>query len=401
LAIDAGEGIRYVAIMSAESPSSPPDSDASSGSGRGWREQFGVTSLLNTMVRSYLIPHETNTFWYALGGVLGISLALELVTGAVLLFAYTPDAATAYQTTKHLLESSWWAPILNFHYYNSYLIFGLVMIHMMRVFISAAYRGAKKGLWTIGVALAGAVFALSVTGETLHWDERGFAVPWHVGEFFEAIGLAGLFDYNHKSLLDVAFATPKLIQLYALHIVVLPALLLMLVVLHYYLIKKKGISLPFWHKISGRKDPFSTHMKAWAMYGVPIIGAVVVLAFVWNRDPGPAPQNLPISPYFGAEHGPGGLGVTSTFPISWTHGMNRFVSIVFNMEPDIWGTVIAMAVMTLALLIIPLVDRPRTEPRSWKEAFDLRTRGWAFLLIAVFWATMITGIVVNQVTPVG
>lgn len=82
-------------------------------------------------------------------------------------------------------------------------------------------------------------------------------------------------------------------------------------------------------------------MKAWAMYGVPIIGAVVVLAFVWNRDPGPAPQNLPISPYFGAEHGPGGT------------------------------------------------------------AFDLRTRGWAFLLIAVFWATMITGIVVNQVTPVG
>lgn len=81
--------------------------------------------------------------------------------------------------------------------------------------------------------------------------------------------------------------------------------------------------------------------------------------------------------------------------------MNRFVSIVFNMEPDIWGTVIAMVVMTLALLLIPLVDRPGTEPRSWKDAFDLRTRGWAFLLIAVFWATMITGIVVNQVSPVG
>jgi menaquinol-cytochrome c reductase cytochrome b subunit len=387
--------------MSEESPSRPADSHAPADTGHGWREQFGVTSLLNTLVRNYLIPHETNTFWYALGGVLGISLALELVTGAILLFVYTPDAATAYQTTKHLLESGWWAPVLNFHFYNSYLIFGLVMIHMMRVFVSAAYRGAKKGLWTIGVALAGVVFALSVTGETLHWDERGFAVPWHVGEFFEAVGLAGVFDYSHKSLLDVAFATPKLIQLYALHIVILPALLLLLVVLHYYLIKKKGISLPFWHKIGGRKDPFSTHMKAWAMYGTPIIGAVVVLAFVWNRDPGPAPQNLPISPYFGAEHGPGGLGVTSTFPISWTHGMNRFVSIVFNMEPDIWGTVIAMVVMTLALLLIPLVDRSRTEPRSWKEAFDLRTRGWAFLLIVVFWATLITGIVVNQVSPVG
>jgi quinol-cytochrome oxidoreductase complex cytochrome b subunit len=166
---------------SVESPSGPSGSDASSGSGGGLREQFGVTSLLNSMVRNYLIPHGTNNICYALGGVLAISLGLEVITGAALLFVYTPDAAHAYQTTSRLLDSGWWAPVLNFHFYNSYLIFALVMIHMMRVFISATYRGAKKGLWTVGVALAAVVFALSITGETLHWDERGFAVPWHGG----------------------------------------------------------------------------------------------------------------------------------------------------------------------------------------------------------------------------
>jgi quinol-cytochrome oxidoreductase complex cytochrome b subunit len=376
-------------------------SEAPSGSRGRLREQFGVTSLLDSMVRNYLIPHGTNNIWYALGGVLAISLGLEVITGAALLFVYTPDAAQAYQTTSRLLDSGWWAPVLNFHFYNSYLIFALVMIHLMRVFISATYRGAKKGLWTVGVALAAVVFALSITGETLHWDERGFAVPWHVGEFFEAIGMADFFNYNHTDLLNVPFASDKLLQIYAMHVVVLPALLLMVMVLHYYLIRQKGISLPFWQKDTGLKDPFSTHIKAWGLYGVPIIGAMVVLAFVWNRDPGPAPQNLAISPYYGAEHGPGGLGITSTFPISWTHGMNRFVFIVFNLEPDIWGTVIAMVILTGALLLIPFVDRSRTEPRSWKETFDLRTRGWAFLLIIIFWATMITGIIVNEVTPVG
>ncbi|HEY3013504.1 MAG TPA: cytochrome b N-terminal domain-containing protein [Nocardioides sp.] len=379
----------------------PPESALPAPSSGGLREQFGITSLVNSMIRTYLIPHGTNNLWYALGGVLAISLVLEMITGAALVFVYTPDAATAHQSTSDLLDSGWWAPVLNFHFYNSYLIFGLVMIHMMRVFVSATYRGAKKGLWTVGVVLAAVVFALSITGETLHWDERGFAVPWHVGEFFEAIGMADFFNYNHTDLLDVSFATPKLIQIYAMHIVVLPAVLLLVMVLHYYLIRQKGISLPFWQKDTGRKDPFSTHIRAWALYGVPIIGAIVVLAFVWNRDAGPAPQNLPDSPYYGAEHGPGGLGVTSTFPISWTHGMNRFVTIAFNLEPDIWGTVIAMVIMTGALLLIPFVDRARTEPRSWSQAFDLRTRGWAFLLIVVFWATMITGIIVNQVTPVG
>lgn len=364
-------------------------------------DQFGINSLLNTLVRNYLIPHETNTFWYALGGVLAMSLGLELLTGTLLVFAYTPDAATAYQTTRHLLGTAVWSVILNFHFYNSYLIFALVMIHMMRVFISGAYRASKKGLWTVGVALAGIVFALSLTGESLHWDERGFAVPWHIGEFLEAIGLAGVLNYAHKGLLVVSFATPKLIQIYAAHIVVLPALLLLAIVLHYYLIKQKGISLPFWHKISGRQDAFSAHMKAWAVYGVPILGAILLLAIFWQRDAGPAPQNLPISPYFHTKHGPGTLGVTSTFPISWTHGMNRFVAIAFKLEPDIWGTFIAMVIITLALLLVPMVDRARSEPHSWAEAFDLRTRGWAFLLIAVFWAILIIGTVTNQVTPIG
>jgi quinol-cytochrome oxidoreductase complex cytochrome b subunit len=386
---------------SSGSPSGPSHRDAPAGSGDGLREQFGVTSLLDSMVRNYLIPHGTNNLWYALGGVLAISLGLEMITGTALLFVYTPDAAHAYQTTSRLLDSSVWAPVLNFHFYNSYLIFALVMIHMMRVFVSATYRGAKKGLWTVGVALAGIVFALSITGETLHWDERGFAVPWHIGEIFEALGVADFFNYVHEDLLSVPFASAKLLQLYAAHVVVLPALLVMAMVLHYYLIRKKGISLPFWQKDTGRKDPFSTHMKAWALYGLPLIGAMAVLAFVRDRAPGPAPQNLTISPYYGAEHGPGGLGVTSTFPISWTHGMNRFVTVAFHLEPDIWGTMIAMVVLTGALLLIPFVDRSRTEPGSWKEAFDLRTRGWAFLLIIIFWAIVITGIVVNEVTPIG
>jgi len=373
--------------------------------GADWRHAFGdrVKDQLGVrgMIGEYMIPVETNTFWYSLGGVLGISLLLEILTGMVLSLRYIPDASRAYGITKTLLNEGGWSVVLNFHYWNAYVIFALVMVHMMRVFLSAGYRGAKKGLWQIGVALAGVVFLLSITGETLHWDERGFAVPWHVSEVLEAVGLDKTLHYTHPDLLNAPSATAKLIPFYAMHVAVLPILLLALISMHYYLIKVKGISLPFWHKPSGRRVPFSTHIREWLIYSGIILGPIAVLSF-FHRAAGPAPQLLPDSPFFGSEHGPGGLGIVPTFPITWTHGMNRFVTIVFGLEPDIWGTIIGMVLMAAALIAIPYLDRGgANEPRTWSEAMSLRQRGWAFFAIAAFWTIMIIGTVTNLVTPVG
>jgi quinol-cytochrome oxidoreductase complex cytochrome b subunit len=322
-------------------------------------EQLGLRGI----VGEYMIPVDTNTIWYSLGGVLAISLVLEIVSGIFLALRYLPDAGTAYGTTAALLRESGWSVALNFHYWNSYVVFGLVMIHMIRVFFSGGYRLAKKGLWQVGVALAGIVFLLSLTGETLHWDERGFAVPWHVAEFFEAVGLDKVFNYARTDLLTIPSATGRLIPIYALHIAILPIALLGLIAMHYYLMKIKHISLPFWHQPTGRVAPFTEHIKAWFLYSAAILGPILLIAIFVHRGPGDAPQLLPSSPFYGSEHGPGGLGIVPTFPISWTHGMNRFVTLAFHLEPDIWGTVMGMVLMTAALVAIPYLDRGSSNPR--------------------------------------
>jgi len=143
----------------AESPSSSDPPKA-----KGVREVVEEQFALRQLIWEYLIPVETNTIWYVLGGVLGIALILEIITGFILTFRYTPDAGQAYQITTNLIASPGWHVILGFHYFNSFLIFGLVMVHMMRVFISAAYRRGKQGLWLVGVVLAGLTFILYITG---------------------------------------------------------------------------------------------------------------------------------------------------------------------------------------------------------------------------------------------
>jgi quinol-cytochrome oxidoreductase complex cytochrome b subunit len=364
---------------------------------RALEDQFGFRQL----VREYLIPVESNSIWYLLGGVLAIALGLEIGTGFLISLVYVPDAGKAYANVAHLLQTPVWSQIINFHFYNAFLIFALVMIHMLRVFISGGYRGGKTGLWLVGVGLAGLVFVISTTGEALHWDEVGFAVPWHVSEILQAVGLAGFFSYTFDTLKAIPTATDKLSQIFAVHVAIVPLTLGAFIAWHYLLIRFKGISLPFWLRASGRTGSFSEHVRGWLIWSGILIGMVLLIAIFLPRDPGTAPQLLPDSPLYGSQHGPGGLGYKPTFPISWTHGMNIFVEERFGIDPDIWGTIIGMVLMLGALLVIPFADRGDHEADSPRAAFDWRKRGWAFAAMALFWLVLIVGVVQNAFAGAG
>lgn len=378
------------------SPGSASSTPARRGIGSTLADQFGVRQML----AEYLIPVETNNILYLLGGVLAISLGLEILSGFLLSLVYTPDAGLAYGITQHLLAAPGWALILNFHFYNSYLIFGLVMIHMVRVFITGGYRRGKEGLWLVGVGLAGLTFVISLTGEALHWDEVGFGVPWNVSEVLNAVGLAGAFNYTTDTLLAIPTATEKLAQIYVLHVSIVPVILALFIGWHYLLIRFKGISMPFWLRASGRTSGFGEHIKGWIILGAVLIGIVVVISFVVPRDAGTAPQLISSSPLFGTDDDPGGLGFKPTYPISWTRGMN-IVAANFGIDPDIWGTVLAIILMAVVLLVIPFVDRSDHEPGSIAAAFNLRKRGWAFLAMGVFWVLLIVGVVQSAIAEAG
>ena len=375
-------------------------SQAPTPAGTGWRARISEQLGLRQMISDYLIPIETNSIWYLLGGVLAISLALEIFTGFLMSLVYVPDAGLAYDNVAGLLKQAGWSQIINFHFYNSYLIFGLVMLHMLRVFVTGGYRHGKEGLWLVGVGLAGLTFVISLTGEALHWDEVGFGVPWNVGEVLSAVGLADAFNYTSEALLSIPTATEKLSQIFVLHVSIVPIVLALFIGWHYLLIRFKGISVPFWLRRSGRTASFSTHIRGWLLLSLVIIGAVLVISVAVPRDPGVAPQLISSSPLFGTEDDPGGLGFKPTYPISWTRGMN-IVAANLGIDPDIWGTVIAMGVLLLVLLIIPFIDRAEHEPDSTRAAFDFRKRGWAFIAMGIFWVVLVIGLVENALTEAG
>ncbi|HLN88450.1 MAG TPA: cytochrome b N-terminal domain-containing protein, partial [Candidatus Binatia bacterium] len=200
-------------------------------SGNGESEKKSLWSRIGDqigfgVIRDYMVPVETNNVWYSLGGILGVAIVLQFIFGIILLYKYIPDAGLAFGITQSFINSPTWKIILNFHFYNAMLIVGLLAAHMIRVFISGAYRGAKKGLWLIGAALSGLVFLIYITGEALHWDEIGFGIPWNIKESLAAVNLAGFFRYTDDALLSIPTATQKLTQLYSVHVALAPMLIL-------------------------------------------------------------------------------------------------------------------------------------------------------------------------------
>jgi quinol-cytochrome oxidoreductase complex cytochrome b subunit len=393
---DASIGKEKVMTPAGESPQAEASSSARPGALASISNQFGFRQL----VTDYLIPVESNSIWYLLGGVLAIGLALEILTGILLSLVYIPDAGKAYGVTAHLLKTGGWSFVLNFHFFNSFLIFGLVMIHMLRVFITGGYRRGKEGLWLVGVGLAGLTFVISLTGEALHWDEVGFGVPWNISEVLSAVGLSGVFNYTSDALLAIPTATEKLVQIYVLHVSIVPIALGLFIAWHYLLIRFKGISVPFWLRASGRTSGFGEHIRGWLLWGGLIIGIVVLVAIFVPRDAGTSPQLLPSSPLYGTTDDPGGLGFKPTYPISWTRGMN-IIAANLGIDPDIWGAMIGMALLLGTLLVIPFLDRGAHEPDSSASAFDMRKRGWAFLAMGIFWLVLIAGLVQNAIVAEG
>jgi len=131
-------------------PARPPAADGTPGTPGipapkhgGWWGTIEDQFALRQLISEYLTPVETNNFWYALGGVLAIALTCEVLTGILLTLAYLPDAGQAYNVSRTLIGTAGWSVIINFHYWNAFLIFGLVMIHMVRVLLTGGYRGGK------------------------------------------------------------------------------------------------------------------------------------------------------------------------------------------------------------------------------------------------------------------
>jgi ubiquinol-cytochrome c reductase cytochrome b subunit len=296
-------------------------------------------------------------WWYVFGSASLTLLLLQILTGIGLALVYVPTADQAYESLEYLNYSQpfgWFLRAL--HYYAGSAMTVMVLAHMTQVFLHGAYKYPRELTWVVGVLLLLCTLGMMFSGQVLRWDGDAY---WGVGV---GASMAGRVPYLGPALVDLLLGGPvigadTLSRFFALHVFVIPGLLLVLLVVHLWLVVACGISAP--PRPGEVVDPATyqeTYEKELAG-GVPFLGeamvkdglfsAVAVLAVVTIAAlAGPkGPGTLPEPALLGANPRP-------DWPFLWLFAIlslsppNLETAIILLMPPLLVG----------ALLLVPFVS---------------------------------------------
>jgi len=184
------------------------------------------------------------TYTFCLGGLALTVLLLLVVSGVLLLFYYQPTAEGAFASILFLEEQVPGGKYLrSLHRMASHLFLILLFLHTLRVILTGAYRPPRQLNWLIGFALLCLALFDGYTGYLLPMDQLAL---WATQTGMELLGtIPGGTLVKDFLLPDGIGGRLSLLRFYALHIVVLPLAMGVLIVLHFYRIRRdKGI-LPY------------------------------------------------------------------------------------------------------------------------------------------------------------
>jgi len=174
---------------------------------------------------------------FCLGGITAFLFVLEMVTGVFLMFYYHPSPEHAYQDMEALREIVSFGVMRDLHRWAGHLMVITVFLHMVRVFITGAYKPPREFNWIVGVLLLVLTLSMSFTGYLLPWDQVSLwavTVASNVAASLPFPGARTLLLGDHT----VSGAT--LLRFYVLHCAALPLLAVILMALHFWRIRKDG-----------------------------------------------------------------------------------------------------------------------------------------------------------------
>jgi ubiquinol-cytochrome c reductase cytochrome b subunit len=188
------------------------------------------------------VPRRTASWWYVFGSAALVVFLLQVVTGILLALIYVPSAGEAWsslQALNHTVTLGWFIRAL--HGWGSNFMLAIVLIHMVQVFLFGAYKFPRELTWIVGVFLLLMTLGMAFSGQVLRFDQDaywGLGIGASITSRMPIVGPAAV-----KLLLGgpiIAGAT--LSRFFALHVFVIPGLLIGFVGLHLLMVLRLGIN---------------------------------------------------------------------------------------------------------------------------------------------------------------
>jgi len=347
-------------------------------------ERTGLAEMIGPQL-THLVPHDAR-WWYVFGSATLMCFSLQIVTGILLAFTYVPSGGQAYESHQYITNQQ---PFGNFlramHFYGSSAMILMAVIHMVQVFLFGSYKYPRELNWATGVMLLGMTIVMGFTGQMMRWDqdavwtfvvaaEQAGRVPF-IGGWLGKFIIGG--DTEGGSTLT---------KFFAIHVFIVPGMILAFIGLHLQLVLKNGISEP---PTPGKKVDPKTYREeyhqlmektgvpfwpdaAWrdAVFAIALLFAIMFCAWFF----GPPALDDPPDP-----------SLYNAIPVPDWYLMWYF-AVLALMPPAIENVVMVFGPLLAGLLLLSLPFVSGTGERSWKR------RPWAVasvlgggVLIGVLW----------------
>ena len=188
------------------------------------------------------VPRNTASWFYVFGSAALTVFILQLVTGILLALIYVPSAGEAWSSLQALnrqVALGWF--IRAMHGWGSNFMVAIVLIHMVQVFLFGAHKFPRELTWVIGVFLLLMTLGMAFSGQVLRFDQDAY---WGLGI---GASIASRVPVAGPAIVKLMLGGPiiagaTLSRFFALHVFVIPGMLIAFVGLHVLMVLKLGIN---------------------------------------------------------------------------------------------------------------------------------------------------------------
>nr|AAS82817.1 cytochrome b [Microtus savii]CZT25903.1 cytochrome b [Microtus savii]CZT25904.1 cytochrome b [Microtus schelkovnikovi] len=328
--------------------------------------------LIKIINHSFIdLPAPSNiSSWWNFGSLLGLCLAIQILTGLFLAMHYTSDTATAFSSVAHICRDVNYGWLIRYMHANGASMFFICLfLHVGRGVYYGSYNMIET--WNMGIILLFAVMATAFMGYVLPWGQMSFWGATVITNLLSAI------PYIGTTLVEWiwgGFSVDKatLTRFFAFHFI-LPFVITALVLVHLLFLHETGSNNPTGLNSDADKIPFHPYYTVKDLLGVLILLMAFMILTLFFPDILGDPDNYtPANP----------LNTPPHIKPEWYF---LFAYAILRSIPNKLGGVLALILSILILALMPLLHtskqrtltfRPITQTMYWILVADLLILTW-------------------------
>ena len=209
-----------------------------------WVDQrLPVTEAYEKHMSKYYAPKNFN-FWYFFGVLSFVVLINQLLTGIWLTMSYVPTAEGAFASIEYIMRDVEYGWVLRYmHSTGASAFFFVIYLHMFRGLAYGSYQKPRELIWILGMLIYVCLMAEGFFGYLLPWGNMSYWAGQVIVSLFGAIPVVGE-DLALWVRGDFNISGITLNRFFALHVVLIPLVLIVLVFLHILALHEVGSNNP-------------------------------------------------------------------------------------------------------------------------------------------------------------